>query len=76
MEKSKFALGKQNYILLAVGMCIIIVGFLLMLGPATTEAHYEPDVFSARRIKLAPVVAFFGFIFMIFGILYTPKSKK
>lgn len=76
MSKPTFALSKVNYILLAVGLCIIIAGFLLMLGPSSTETHFEPDVFSVRRIRVAPVVSFIGFIFMIVGILYTGKSRK
>ena len=74
MDKQKFAFNKTNYILLAVGMAIIIIGFLLMTGPGSTEGYFEPDIFSVRRIKVAPLVCLFGFVFMIYGIL--KKSKK
>ena len=74
MDKQKFAFNKTNYILLAVGMAIIIIGFLLMTGPGSTEGYFEPDIFSVRRIKVAPLVCPFGFVFMIYGIL--KKSKK
>ena len=73
--KEKFALGKTNFILIAIGIIIIIVGLLLMTGPSSTETHFEPDIFSARRIKVAPVVCLFGFIFMIYGIVRKPKNK-
>ena len=62
MDKKKFAFDKTNFILLAVGMCIVILGFILMTGPGSTETTFEPDIFSVRRIKVAPVVCFFGFI--------------
>lgn len=75
MDKSKLALTKINFILLGIGMAVIVIGFLLMLGPGSTETHFEPDIFSFRRIKLAPVVCFFGFLFMIFGLLYQPKRN-
>ena len=52
-----------------------IVGFLLMTGPSSTEGYFEPDIFSVRRIKVAPAVCFFGFIFMIYGIVRKPKDK-
>ena len=68
------AFDKTNYILLAVGMVVIIVGFLLMTGPGSTEGTFEPDIFSVRRIKIAPLVCLFGFLFMIFGILRKPKA--
>ena len=75
MDKKKFAFDKTNFILLSVGMAIIIIGFLLMTGPGSTEGYFEPDIFSARRIKVAPVISLFGFIFMIYGIVRKPKNK-
>lgn len=73
MEKQNLAFDKVNFILLAVGMIVIIIGFLLMTGPGTTETTFQPDIFSVRRIKVAPAVCFFGFIFMIYAILRKPK---
>ena len=75
MDKKKFAFDKTNFILLGVGMAIIIIGFLLMTGPGSTEGYFEPDIFSARRIKVAPVISVFGFIFMIYGSVRKPKNK-
>ena len=75
MDKQKFAFDKTNFILLAVGMAIIIIGFLLMTGPGSTEGYFEPDIFSVRRIKVAPLVCLSGFVFMIYGILCKPKLK-
>ena len=75
MDKKKFAFDKTNFIMLGVGMTIIIIGFLLMTGPGSTEGYFEPDIFSVRRIKVAPVISLFGFIFMIYGIVRKPKNK-
>ncbi len=75
MDKTKFALDKTNFILLAVGMAVVIVGFLLMTGPGSTEEMFEPDIFSVRRIKVAPAVCFFGFVFMIYALLRKPKNS-
>ncbi|MGI6073949.1 MAG: DUF3098 domain-containing protein [Fermentimonas sp.] len=76
MSQKNIALGKTNLIICGVAVLIIIVGFLLMTGPATTaEGGFEPDIFSARRIKLAPVVSLAGFVLMIFGILYPDKKS-
>lgn len=74
MDKKNFAFNKMNYILLAVGMLIVVIGFLLMTGPASTETTFEPDIFSARRTKLAPVVCLFGFVSMIYAIVRKPKK--
>ena len=75
MNKQKFAFDKTNFILLAVGMAIIILGFLFMTGPGSTEGYFEPDIFSVRRIKVAPAICLFGFVFMIYGILKKPKNQ-
>ena len=75
MDKSKFAFNKINYLLLLAGGAIIVIGFLLMMGPGSTELTFEPDIFSFRRIKLAPAVCFFGFIFVIYAIMRKPKNK-
>ncbi|MBR5456967.1 MAG: DUF3098 domain-containing protein [Bacteroidaceae bacterium] len=76
MDKSRFAFDKWNYILLGIGVAAIILGFLLMTGPSSTETHFEPDIFSIRRIKLAPTISFFGFIFVIFAIMYNKRENK
>lgn len=76
MNKQKFAFDKTNFMLLAVGMAIIILGFLLMGGPGSTEGYFEPDIFSVRRVKVAPAVCLFGFVFMIYGILRKPKGDE
>ena len=76
MDKKKFAFDKTNFILLAVGMLVVILGFMLMTGASTTETTFQPDIFSVRRIKVAPVVCFFGYIFMIYGVVRKPKAEK
>ncbi len=74
MEKRDFAFDKVNYILLAVGMAVVVIGFLLMRGGGSTETAYEPDIFSARRIKVAPLVCLIGFVSMIYAVVRRPKS--
>ncbi len=76
MDKKKFAFTKTNYILIAIGMAIIIIGLLLMTGPNCTNEYFEPDIFSVRRIKVAPIVTLIGFITIIGAIAYKPKADK
>ena len=75
MDKKDFAFDKVNYLLLAVGMIIVVIGFLLMTGPGSSDTVYEPDIFSARRIKVAPVVCLFGFVSMIYAVMRKPKDS-
>lgn len=76
MDKKNFAFDKVNFILLAVGMVIVILGFVLMSGPGTNETAFQSDIFSIRRVRVAPVVCFLGFVFMIYGVLRKPKDDK
>ena len=75
MDKKNFAFDKVNFILLAVGMAIVVIGFLLMVGPNSTDTNFEPDIFSTRRIKVAPVVCLFGFVSMVYAVVRKPKDK-
>jgi hypothetical protein len=76
MDKRDFAFGRMNYILLAVGMAVVIIGFLLMSGSGSTDTSYDPDIFSARRIKVAPVVCLLGFVSMIYAVVYRSKNDN
>ncbi|MGM9804864.1 MAG: DUF3098 domain-containing protein [Candidatus Aphodosoma sp.] len=68
-----FAFTKTNYVIIAVSVAVIALGFCLMYGSSTVD-EFNPNVFSFRRITLAPIVCMIGFISMIAGIMW--KSKK
>jgi len=75
MEDNKqFTLGKINIILIAVGFAIIVFGFVLMTGSSTVK-EFNPDIFSFRRITVGPMISLFGFLSIIFAILYKPQNK-
>ena len=76
MNKRNYAFDKTNFILLAVSMLIVIIGFVLMSGSSSDESAFNADIFSARRIKVAPVVCFFGYLFIIYAILHKPKAQQ
>jgi len=76
MDRKNLAFDKVNFILLAVSMAVVILGFLLMSGGGSTETEYNPDIFSAMRIKVAPVVCFIGFVSMIYAVVRRPKDKQ
>lgn len=75
MNRNNLAFGKMNYILCGVSIFFIVLGFILMTGSATTFDHFEPDIFSTRRIVVAPMTCFFGFLLMIVAILYPVKKE-
>ncbi|PTN10476.1 Protein of unknown function (DUF3098) [Mangrovibacterium marinum] len=73
----QFALGKENYRLLLIGFVIIVIGFILMVGGKSEDPSiFNPEVFSFRRITLAPVVVLFGFLFEIYAIMKKPRNKQ
>jgi hypothetical protein len=75
MENDKhFTLGKINMILIAIGFAIIILGFVLMTGSSTVK-EFNPDIYSFRRITVGPMISLFGFVSIVFAILYKPKTK-
>ena len=77
-DKESFALAKENYILLVIGFVIIVLGFILMIGGKSEDptVFNEEEIFSFRRITLAPMVVLAGFIFEIWAIMKKPRSDK
>jgi uncharacterized membrane protein len=70
-----FAFGKENYLLIAVAVVFIIIGFALMSGGgAPDEVSFNPAIFSTRRIVIAPIVTVLGFALVVVGILKKPKE--
>ena len=71
-----FALGKLNFLLIAVAVVLIVVGFMLMSGGGSTDGvSFNPEIFSKRRIAVAPIVTMAGFILMVFGILASDRKR-
>ena len=75
VPESRLPLMRPNFILMVVAGAMIVLGFLLMAGGASTMESFDPDIFSTRRIVIGPAIAFLGFIFMGVGIMYSPKRK-
>lgn len=71
----RFCLGKNNFIVMAISALMIIVGFILTWGEPSTPDHFNPEVFSDRRIIYGPNLCFIGYVLMIVGIII-PSGKK
>jgi len=76
MDKNNLAFGKLNFVILAVGMVIVILGFILMSGGVSTEDSFNPAIFDAQRIKVAPIVCLIGFVTMIAAVIIKAKDSK
>ena len=71
----KFAIGKENFKYIAIGVGILIIGFLLMIGGKSDDPNvFNPEIFSFRRITLAPIIVVGGFAFIIWAIMKKPEE--
>ena len=73
MDKKNLAFDKMNFILLGIGMAI---GFLLMSGAGSNEHTFDTDIFSTRRIVVAPTVTLIGFLSIIYAVIHKPKDNE
>ncbi|KJF43179.1 DUF3098 domain-containing protein [Draconibacterium sediminis] len=74
-ETAGFALGKENYKLMAIGFAVIVIGFILMAGGGSDDPNvFSEEIFSFRRITLAPILLLLGFGFEIYAIMKKPKD--
>jgi hypothetical protein len=70
-----FAFGKENYVIMLIGIAVIFIGFLCMMGGrASDPAVFNKEVFSFRRLTLAPILVILGFVIEVYAIV--KKSKE
>lgn len=74
-NKHEFLFDKINYKILLVGLAVIAIGFILMSGGGSDDPNvFNKEIFSFRRIRLAPTVVLIGFGITIYSILKNPKK--
>ncbi len=68
--------GKENYMWMLAGIVVIILGFILMAGGKSADPKIfdAKEVYSTRRITIAPLLIIIGFILEIVGIMKKPKA--
>lgn len=70
VQEKDFALAKKNYIYLAIGFAIIVLGFILMCeSPSADDNVFKEEIYGFRCISLAPMVVLAGFVFEIYAIM-------
>lgn len=73
----QFIFKKKNYIFLFIGLAFISLGFILMTGGGSDDPNYfNPDIYSFRRIRLAPTLVLIGLGIQVYAILLNPDKKK
>ena len=76
MRKPGFAFGKENYKILIIGVVVVVIGYLLMIGGGSDDPNqfHADEIFSTRRITVAPIVILAGFVVVLFGIMKKAKN--
>lgn len=70
------AFGRLNYILMAVGIVLLVVGYILLAGGGSDDPNqFNPAMFDSRRLYLAPILIVVGFVVEIAAIMYKSKEK-
>jgi hypothetical protein len=77
LSDERFAVAKKNIIWILAGLLVMALGYLLMIGGGTKDPNVftGEQMFSFRRIVLAPILIFAGFVFEIWAIMYIKKAK-
>ncbi len=72
----KMVLGKENYYLIIIGLVVIVIGFILMSGGGFSDPNVFPknEIYSTRRITIAPIVVIIGFAIEVYAVFH--RSKK
>lgn len=74
--KKEFLFQSKNYLWMFIGVFFIALGFLLMAGGGSDDPNvFNPEIFSSRRIHLAPTLVLIGFGIEIYAILLNPSKK-
>ena len=72
---ANFSLPSKNVKIIAAGLLVMVVGFILMLGGGSSDPNvFNPAMFNARRLVVAPIVIVLGIAAIIFGIMKTPRD--
>ncbi|MGB0869949.1 MAG: DUF3098 domain-containing protein [Flavobacteriales bacterium] len=79
MKKEKISqpnlFGSVNYKLLLIGLAISLVGFILMIGGGSVDGKsFNPEIFNAQRITIAPIVILIGIVIDVIAIMKTGKE--
>lgn len=70
-----FAFGKENYIIMIIGVVLIALGFILMVGGGSKDPKvFNEEVFNFQRLTLAPILILAGFVVELYAIMKKPRD--
>jgi len=76
IKKTNFLFEKENFYIMFAGLFLIALGFILMIGGGSDDPNvFNEDIFNTRRLTIAPLLLFFGYILQIVAIFYKKKNN-
>jgi len=77
-HNTKITLGMENYKFIILGCVIVVLGFILMSGGGTDNPNEfnGEELFSFRRITLAPFFVILGYVIVLYGVMKRPKVSE
>lgn len=75
LKKEGFAFEKENYKFMVIGLLIVTLGYILMIGGGSEDpAEFNPEIFSTRRITVAPLLVLAGYTVVLYSIMRKAKD--
>ncbi len=76
-QAGEFLFGKRNYLIMIIGIVVILLGFALMMGGGSDDpAVFNEEIYSFRRIRLAPTIVLIGLAIEVYAIMANPNREK
>lgn len=75
MKEQNFVFTRKNYLLMAAGVVIMIIGYILMAGGGSEDPTvFNPEIFAPRRITWAPMIVIAGLVVEVFAIMTSGEN--
>ncbi len=76
-SENQFVFRRKNYKFMIIGIIFIVLGFILMAGGGSDDPNvFNPEIYSWRRIRLAPTFILIGFAIEMYAILLNPNKES
>jgi Protein of unknown function (DUF3098) len=73
---TSFAFGRQNYMFLLIGVACLVLGYITLSGGGSTDPNvFSEELFSPRRMVVAPIILIIGYGIVAYAIMLRPKKE-
>ena len=76
MTLKRIFLEYPHYVICILSISLVLTGFLLMAGEGSTNETFCPDIFSARRVIIAPILCLVGYLLLIPAIVWHGNASR